>query len=208
MENRRKTSLSIFAFFRLFPVANIIFLACLSSFVAFNGAMILLWSFDPFLPTKWLAASEPMTNKIGNFLPLVRLTTESLERNNGRELIPAVRNLLSFNFVLFTLFPIPIVLASFLHLRSDASIVVPRASKLIFDTGRSPFIFIVGALFFALLILLILFGPVGGKAYVIDLRLDYICFGILFFGGDLTFCLAAVLLLLASFGLHVDEQHP
>ena len=200
MENKKKTSLPVFVLFRLFPNANIIFLACLFSLAVFNGAMIILWSFDPFLFAKWLAASEPLTNRMGDVLPVVDLTAEFLKQSNGRDLVPAVRNSLSFNFLLFAFFPIPIVLAVFVDLRRGAPAVSQRAGKLIAETGRSTKTFIAAAAFVATLLFLYLFGRLGAKAYVGDLRLlNYVYFGILFWFGDFMICLGAVLCLLAYF---------
>jgi hypothetical protein len=199
-ENKKRTSLAVFALFRLFPTANVIFLACLFSFVVFNGAMILLWPLAPFLFAKWLTVSEPLTNRIGDFLPVVGLTTEFLKQSNGRDLVPAVRNLLSFNFLLFAFFPIPIVLAVFVDLRRGAPAIGQRASKLISKTGRSTSTFVAAAVFIAVLLFLYFFGRLGAKAYVGDLRLlNYAYFGILFWFGDFMISLGAVLCLLACF---------
>lgn len=194
----KKTGLDPIKLFRLFPVANKWFLACIIAFAVVNGTLDAL-SFMPIAFSTWLKFSNPITNTVSHILPAIDWETRFLMQINFPKLVPAIRNALALNFIVALIFPIPIVAAAYLDLTKRGSTVCCSVDELVARTGRSIYFFIVGSFLGWTVICPLVYVGILARPWVLSLTMDYVLYPTLFWGCVILICMPVVLLQVRAF---------
>jgi hypothetical protein len=200
MNHQKKTGLSPFALFRVFPIANKFLFACLIVIASLNGALFLLATVNPPLLSRWVGTTEFLTNWVSHFFPGIdQATTVSLHShpgNRGVELIPAIRNALAFNFLVLLPFPIATVLAAIVDLKKGGVEIYRNIDRVVANTGREFSFFLLGAPLFTAFMFILVFLGYAVSPPVLDLRFNYVGYAVLFFSCDMFISTSVVLVLI------------
>lgn len=195
-KQRKKTWLDPLKLFQLFPLANLVFHASLAAFAICNGILLIVSKIDPVFLLSWIKLSQSVTASIAHVFPAINWATGELERGAGGDFIPAIRNVLALDFILFLVFQILIVLASFLDLGQYRMRICAGVDALILATSRPLLWFVVVYGVFTATIAVHIYLGIGVRPFVFSLQTNYIYFAFDFLALDAAVAASVVITIL------------
>jgi hypothetical protein len=190
---KRKTGLDPIKVFRPFPRANHLFRASLAAFAIFNGALLVVSKLDPAILLSWIKLSQPVTASIARVWPAIDWAAGELQKIGGVDFIPAVRNILAFDFILFVISQVIVIPVSLIDLTQYKSRVCAGMDALVLATGRSLLWFVVVYGIITLMIAVMVYLGTGVRPHSINLQTNYLYFTFAFLVLD-TFVPATVII--------------
>lgn len=185
-----KPGVTLTDMFRGFPLAYAVFILAAIVFGVFDfGSYIASATLQrPY--ERWLEISEPTTNGVARFVPAVDSATGYLQMYRGSYLIPAVRNVLSINFLLLLFFPLCFALALcidvFRGTERALNNIIAVSEKLKISIGEA----VLRCIFFLLLLLFPIYFGYGVSPYIIGFGATIIYYVIVFGGNGLALFIA------------------
>lgn len=195
-KHRKKTWLDPVKLFGLFPRANLLYHASLAAFAICNGILLIVSKVDPAILSSWIKLSQPVTASIAHVFPAIDWAAGELEKSGGGDLIPAVRNVLAFDFILFLLFQILIILASLLDLGQYRMRICAGVDALILATSRSLLWFVVVYGLFTATIAVHIYLEIGVRPFGFSLQTNYVYFAFDFLALDAAVAASVVITIL------------
>jgi hypothetical protein len=152
-----------------FPFAFKVYILAGLVFISFNFGSVL--ASNTLAYRDWLEVAQPLTDAVAEYIPAVPSATTYMEKNRARleqsedlYWIPAVRNVLSFDFGLIFVFSVCFTMAILIDLLWDSERAYENIAKVSNKYGHSPGAFVLGFTMYLLLCFVPFYFSVFGVA--------------------------------------------